>query len=421
MSFYCEHCHFKNNEIQSAGEIQTLGSKYSLTVDRLADLARQVVKSDTAVLRIEELDLEVPVGRGRITNVEGVIVEIIEGLNRDQSYRKHEDPQLYQKIDDIVQVLSKMIAGTRFPYVISIDDPAGNSWIEPFPLDTGTKYTRAQYPRTPEQNASLGLVDAPECAGVADTPTSLGEGTTQALGATDDMNREGITSNGTLDDMEILDGHMYSLPCHCPGCAKDAKMNLQMVNIPYFKQVIISAVVCSHCGYRTSDVKTGGDIPEKGQRIWLDVESPADLRRDILKSETCCLKVPACNVEVQPGTMGGRFTTVEGLLTQIREDLHGSIYDVDDIESSGGDSMPTESKGAWNDFFTNLDKAIQGQMTYTILLEDPLASSYVQSLTAPEPDPQIRSEEYIRSEEEEDDLGLADMRTQMDKDGEYVR
>ena len=421
MSFYCEHCHFKNNEIQSAGEIQTLGSKYSLTIDRLADLARQVVKSDTAVFRIENLDLEVPAGRGRITNVEGVITEILEGLECDQTYRKQEDPELYRKIDDIIQILSKMIAGTRIPYTISLDDPAGNSWIEPSPLDTGTKYTRAQYPRTPEQNTSLGLGATPETTGVANTPAPSGEGTIQGSGATNNINPVEIPSDGTLDDMEILDGHMYSLPCHCPGCAKDAKMNLQMVNIPYFKQVIISAVVCSHCGYRTSDVKTGGDIPEKGKRIWLDVQGPADLRRDILKSETCCLKVPACDVEVQPGTMGGRFTTVEGLLTQIREDLHGSIYDVDDVKSSGGDSMPTDSKGAWKHFFTTLDKAIEGQMTYTILLEDPLASSYVQSLTAPEPDPQIRSEEYIRSGEEEEDLGIADMRTQLDKNGEYVR
>ena len=83
--------------------------------------------------------------------------------------------------------------------------------------------------------------------------------------------------------------------------------------------------------------------------------------------------------------------------------------------------MPTQSKGVWNDFFTTLDRAIQWQMTYTILLEDPLASSYVQSLTAPEPDPQIRSEEYVRSEEEEEDLGLADMRTQLDQNGKYVR
>ena len=421
MSFYCGHCHFKNNEIQSAGEIQTLGSKYSLTIDQLADLARQVVKSDTAVFRIEELDLEVPAGRGRITNVEGVVVEILEGLQRDQTYRKHEDPELYQKIDDIVQNLSKMIAGTRLPYTISLDDPAGNSWIEPSPLDTGTKYNRSQYPRTPEQNASLGLGGTPEAAEVINTPAPSGDMTMQGFGATNAINPVGIPSDGTLDDMEILDGHMYSLPCNCPGCAKDAKMNLQMVNIPYFKQVIISAVVCSHCGYRTSDVKTGGDIPEKGKRIWLDVKSPADLRRDILKSETCCLKVPACDVEVRPGTMGGRFTTVEGLLTQIREDLHGSIYDVDDVESSGGDSMPAESKGAWKDFFITLDKAIQGQMTYTILLEDPLASSYVQSLTAPEPDPQIRTEEYVRSEEEEEDLGLTDMRTQLDKNGEYVK
>lgn len=57
MSFYCEHCHFKNNEIQPAGEIQEQGAKYIFKLDQMDDLERKVVKSDTAILRIEELRL----------------------------------------------------------------------------------------------------------------------------------------------------------------------------------------------------------------------------------------------------------------------------------------------------------------------------------------------------------------------------
>ena len=45
-----------------------------------------------------------------------------------------------------------------------------------------------------------------------------------------------------------------------------------------------------------------------------------------------------------------------------------------------------------------------------MVIEDPLASSYVQSFTAPAPDPQINVQDYDRTEEEEEDLGLRDIK-----------
>ena len=72
--------------------------------------------------------------------------------------------------------------------------------------------------------------------------------------------------------------------------------------------------------------------------------------------------------------------------------------------------MPSDEKSRWNAFFDKLDLAINGGLPFTIVLTDPLASSYVQSFTAPEPDSQIEAEEYERTEEEEEDLGLKDMK-----------
>ena len=92
----------------------------------------------------------------------------------------------------------------------------------------------------------------------------------------------------------------------------------------------------------------------------------------------------------------------------MRDDLRSSIFDVGD----GGDSMASESKSKWNDFFEKLSNAIEGGEKFTIVLEDPLASSYVQSFTAPEPDPQIKVEDYTRTAEEEEELGLTDMKTE---------
>lgn len=278
MSFYCEHCGFKNNEVQAAGEIQQQGINYSFKLDHADDLERQIVKSDTAVLKIEDfdLDVELPPGRGRLTNVEGILSEVLKDLEDGQKKYKKKDPELFEKLGTVVQNLIKMINGAKG--TISLNDPAGNSWIEPSQSDSSLKgkYVRKQYPRTPEQNAELGL----------------GEGKANEDGA------NAAENGGGMDNVNIVEGQAYDFPIECPGCTNPAVMVMQMVNIPHFQQVIISATNCEHCGYHTNDVKTGGEVPEMGKRIFLHVKGADDLSRDILKSETCRLEIAECHVEV---------------------------------------------------------------------------------------------------------------------------
>ncbi|KAL8694811.1 MAG: hypothetical protein Q9218_000570 [Villophora microphyllina] len=423
MSFSCDHCGFTNTEVRSAGQIQERGAKYTLIVAVEEDMQRQIVKSDTSIFRLEDLDIEMPAGRSQLTNVEGILLEILKDLESGQRKRKKEEPERWEKIDAIVQPLLKMTLNQKFPFTITLDDPSGNSWIEPSPKDRDQKYHKSEYPRTAAQNAALGLGDASTSTSTNGN-TSYETSATSSNGATAHVVPQvgsDAEDSTDLEGVDILAGHNYSIPTACPGCTKPAHLNLQLVNIPYFKEVVVSAVMCLHCNYRSSDVKTGGEVPRLGKKIYLEVKDQVDLRRDILKSETCCVKIEEIGVEVVPGTMGGRFTTVEGLLTQIRDDLHSTVFDTEDKAGTGGDSMPEEKKRGWNQFFEVIDKAIKGKMEYTILLEDPLANSYVQSLEAPQQDPRLREEEYTRTEEEEDELGISDMRTRMGEGGEYEK
>lgn len=77
------------------------------------------------------------------------------------------------------------------------------------------------------------------------------------------------------------------------------------------------ATNCYACGYRDNEVKSGGAISDKGKRITLLVEDEEDLSRDMLKSDTAGLEIPEIDLVLQPGTLGGRFTTLEGLLNEI--------------------------------------------------------------------------------------------------------
>lgn len=400
MSFDCPHCHFKNSEIQPAGEIQQRGVKFSLKVDRGEDLSRQIVKSDTAVFRVEDIDLEIPPGRGQLTNVEGIITMVAQDLEQKQDERKEVIPEVYEKIESIIQTLKQMASGSKLPFTLSIDDPAGNSSIEPSPQDASGKYSRHDYPRSTAQNNALGLGDTS-----GEAPTTEVRPEYHATQMYPEMPTQPMVNNV---DEEIVENQVYSFPASCPGCTKPCTTNMKMVNIPHFKQVVLMSTVCDHCGYRSNEVKTGGEVPEKGRRITLSVDTKEDLSRDILKAESCAMACPELNLSVEPGTLGGRFTTVEGILTQVRDDLHSSIFDAGD----GGDSMDAATKEKWESFFGQLTAAIQGEVKFTIILEDPLASSYVQSFTAPEPDSQMKVEEYDRTEEEEEHLGLRDMKTE---------
>lgn len=385
MSFFCPHCNFKNSEIQSAGEIQQKGSRFELRLTSTADFSRQVVKSDTCVVKFIELDIEVPAGRGQLTNVEGLLSMVLEDLELKQPERKEQTPEVWAKIDEIVKKGREMLAGENLPLRVMVDDPAGNSWIEPDYKDGVGKIQKVEYARTEEQNEALGLGTGDEAAPA-----------------------QPAIHNPEGDD--IIPNEIYSFPASCPGCMRPCITNMKMVDIPHFTQVVIMSTVCDDCGYRSNEVKTGGEVPAKGKIIRLHVESAVDLARDILKSESCYMECPELKLEVQPGTLGGRFTTVEGLLTQVREDLHQQVFDVG--EDADGDALPSITKANWKSFFETIDAAIKGEKNFTIVLKDPLACSYVQNLCLPDDDPQIETEDYERSAEEEEDLGLADMKTE---------
>ncbi|OAA49012.1 zinc finger protein zpr1 [Beauveria brongniartii RCEF 3172] len=397
MSFSCEQCGFHNNEIQPAGTIQPKGTHYELRLTDLADFGRQVIKSDSAVVKFIELDLEIPAGRGQLTNIEGLLSTVLDDLEIGQEARKEQAPEVHSKIAEIITKGRAMLAGESFPFRVYVDDPAGNSFIAPDLKDGVGKWEKREYPRTSEQNAALGLADSDVNAAIAAKEAGSGSG-----------GYPGLTSDG-----EIIPDEVYDFPATCPGCMHACVTHMKMVDIPHFKQVVLMSTVCGDCGYRSNDVKTGGEIPEEGEVITLIVEDNVDLARDILKSETCGLECPELQLQVNPGTLGGRFTTVEGLLTQVRNDLHGQIFDANGQSGQGGDSVVSSDRTQWDTFFEGLDAAIRGDKKFSVILTDPFASSFVQPLVdPPAPDPKITRTKYKRTIEEEEELGLGDMKVE---------
>ncbi|ANZ76283.1 BA75_04036T0 [Komagataella pastoris] len=392
MSFECSHCGFKNSEMQPASKIQEKGCRYMLKIENVKDFNRQVVKSETCTCEFKELELEIPAQKGQIITIEGLLSEMIEDLSAEQEARKTQQPEIYEKIEEFIAKVKSVLLGSHFPLTFVLDDPSGNSWVEFIPGEPQHKWSQVEYTRTPQQNVQLGLVSADEVA-------------QHELDAAKTKDRNPTSSGFISDqtDIENFENEVQTFQATCPSCYASCSTNMKMVNIPHFKEVIIMATVCDRCGYKSNEVKTGGAIPDKGKKISLKVVSAEDLARDILKSETCGLTVPELHLDLTPGTLGGRFTTIEGLLRQVQEELHDRVF----TETS--DSMDEATKTRWETFLQRITDAADGKIKFTIIMEDPLASSYIQNVYAPDPDPNMTTEEFVRSKEVDQDLGITDM------------
>lgn len=67
------------------------------------------------------------------------------------------------------------------------------------------------------------------------------------------------------------------------------------------QEVVIMSNACDTCGYRSSDIKAGGGVSDKGSIITLDVSEQDDLRRDVIKAESASISIPEADLEVTTG------------------------------------------------------------------------------------------------------------------------
>ncbi|XP_039066827.1 zinc finger protein ZPR1-like isoform X2 [Hibiscus syriacus] len=364
-AFECPHCGERNNEVQFAGEIQPKGCHYRLEVQSGDPkmFSRQVVKSESATIKIPELDFEIPpeAQRGSLSTVEGILVRAIDGLQALQEERKKADPQTAEAIDQFLLKLKACATGES-PFTFILDDPAGNSFIEnPFAPSPDPSLSIRFYDRTPEQQASLGyLVDTlqsnvPE-ASMRETNNDVDQIRRQPHGSVGAAaGQKAIAQSNSAEIAEALFRYsapeeVMTFPSTCGACAARCETRMYVTRIPYFQEVIVMASTCDTCGYRNSELKPGGPIPEKGKKITLCVKNISDLSRDVIKSDTASVKVPELELELASGTLGGIVTTVEGLITKISESLervHGFTF---------GDSLDESKKNKWLDFKASLNK-----------------------------------------------------------------
>ncbi|XP_041373546.1 zinc finger protein ZPR1-like [Gigantopelta aegis] len=380
-SFSCDHCGYHNSSLQPGGSIQNKGVRYRIRIKNQEDLNRQVVQTPSATVLIPALEFEMPPNKGVLTTVEGIIDRAVDGLEQDQVLRKIQHPEVAAKIDEFVKRL-KELKNVEQPFELIVDDPSGNSFIEnPRAPNVDPELSVMHYMRSTEQNHELGLYTQAELQ--------------------DDGTKKSEEENFTGED-EVM--QFQSL---CPNCKAQCETNMKIVDIPHFKKVVLMVTLCDECGYKESEVKGGTGIEPKGIKIDLHITNKRDMLRDVIKSESSKIIIPDLDFETGSGTLGGKFSTVEGLLIDIKtqlRDLNPFFH---------GDSSQPDLVTKLEIFCQKIDKIITGEtLDIHFILDDPAGNSYIENPHVPDKDPELCVSHYERNFEQNEELGLNDMKTE---------
>ena len=433
MSFECddkEKCGFMNNEIQSGNDLADTGVKYTLKVSQTEDLQRMVVANMRSLVYIPEIDFEVPdVKKGVVSTLSGMFQIFIEDLEMDQKERKEKQPEVYHKIQDIIHKLTLYKNGDQsiLPFHFVMDDAAGNSFISnPFAPLKDVNLKEERYVQTKEHLYKLGYVSDAEMAMDKELKKKkdLKEDNYKEYDKTlPKQNPNGLTDKDIHNMMKKMQGANKKKDAHkldysktlqeqdvdflgtvmkigCYVCGKEGEMRSCTCEIPFFKEMIIMSFLCEECGYKNVEIKTGGAISEKGKKITLFATTKDDLDRDIFKSESAIVRIEELDFEMMAGTLGSFYTTVEGLLVKIIDNLSEKNPFV-------GDSADPETKKKFLDAIQELKDCKNGKkLPFTLIINDPLDNCFILNPNYPKEDPRVIVEEYERSAKLNNELGI---------------
>lgn len=333
-SFRCNDCGWANTETMETSTVQPKGSRIAFTASVKGDLDRRIIKSKHATIELKELELTIPAmtQRGTMTTIEGLLQKTIDHLRQDQDRRREEHPELASKLDDFISTMVLYATGLVLPFTLVLDDPTGNSHIEnPNAPNWDPNLRTSHYIRTKPQNIMIGMKHLNDIKEKEETDGSDNgsgvrvesqEGSEKKMDETKIRDQSNSKREGWIDfdraggsDDKIAEKKLAQIPMDCPACSKEGGfMKSCQTNIPHFKDIVILAFNCDECGYRTNEIKAGGGVPPKGRRWTLTVSGtkPEDMHRDVLKSNTAKVTIKELGFEMEPGSLGGVYTTTEG-------------------------------------------------------------------------------------------------------------
>lgn len=138
------------------------------------------------------------------------------------------------------------------------------------------------------------------------------------------------------------------------------------------------AFTCDYCGYRNTEIKQGGGVSDKATRIVFHAKDKKDLNRDVFKSDSGIMAIPELDFAMAPGTLGGVYTTIEGLIDKVATNLE------ENNPFGMGDSATNR---LYLEFIKKLKKLKDDFTPFTLILDDALSNCFIYNPNAPDDDP----------------------------------
>jgi zinc finger protein len=154
----------------------------------------------------------------------------------------------------------------------------------------------------------------------------------------------------------------------CPVCMeKKLTLREDETDVPHFGLTYIFTMLCEGCGYKKSDI----ECAEKKEpcKLAFEISDEKDLNAMLVKSGEATVKVPhIMTIESGPESEG-YITTVEGLLTRVKNVL----------ESSYNAEEDDDNKRKLKNMIKKLHKVMAGHEKLKITIDDPSGNSAILS------------------------------------------
>ena len=154
---------------------------------------------------------------------------------------------------------------------------------------------------------------------------------------------------------------LFGLSEDCPVCNKKTLEYMAVnLDVPHFGQVQEFVVKCSNCGWRSVDFVVGED--REPVKYTYRVKSEKDLNTRIIRSSTGSITIPELGIEISPSRASeGYITNIEGVLQR--------VLAIAENFASGDREKEVVEK---------IRKAINGEVEFTFILEDPHGNSAIE-------------------------------------------
>lgn len=171
-----------------------------------------------------------------------------------------------------------------------------------------------------------------------------------------------------------------------------------LTKIPFYKETILISFSCEHCGYENNEIQPAGEIEPNGCKIILEIKTPTDLNRRIVKSDRTSVKFIELDFEIPAQSQKGEVTTIESIIDR-------SIAGLEQDQPVRRIQHP-DAAAQIDEFIEKLRKLKSVETPFTIVFEDISGNTRVENLNAPNPDPGYTMTHFIRTKEQNHELGM---------------